>query len=72
MERTTWSDLTATQRRWIVVQAAVQLVLLAVAGRDLARRPAEEVRGGRKWPWALGLLVQPVGPVAYLAAGRRR
>ena len=27
---------------------------------------------GAWWLWALGLVVQPVGPIAYLTVGRRR
>lgn len=46
------------------------MVLTAAALVDLARGPAAEVRG-RKWLWALGCFVQPVGPVAYLILGRR-
>ena len=38
---------------------------------DLVRRPAEQVRG-RKAIWAVGLLVQPFGPIAYLGWGARR
>ncbi len=44
--------------------------MTAVALRDLARRPAEGVRGPKAL-WAVACFVQPVGPVAYLAVGRR-
>ena len=50
--------------------AAVELMLTTVALVDLARRPRDEVRGPKAL-WALGCFVQPVGPVAYLALGRR-
>jgi hypothetical protein len=66
-----WSDLTETQQRTIIALGAVELVLTTVALVDLARRPRELVRGP-KAVWALGCFVQPVGPVAYLAFGRRR
>ena len=65
-----WSDLTPTQRRVIIAGGAVEAVLTAVAVRDLARRPSSKVRG----PKALFLasfVVQPVGPLASLVAGRR-
>ena len=65
-----WSDLTSTQRKAIVVSAAVETVLTTVALVDLARRPAAQVRGPKAL-WALGCFVQPVGPVAYLVLGRR-
>lgn len=46
----------------------LQLVLLLVAGRDLIRR--EKTRGP-KWVWALVILmINIIGPVIYLVAGR--
>jgi hypothetical protein len=65
-----WSDLTPTQQRLICVAGAVELVLTTVALRDLAERPAEQVRGPKAL-WRLGAFVQPVGPIAYLTVGRR-
>ncbi|MCU0271302.1 MAG: PLD nuclease N-terminal domain-containing protein [Acidimicrobiales bacterium] len=66
-----WSELSSRQRVAIVVTGATEVALTTVALVDLARRPAAQVRGS-KWVWALGCFVQPVGPVAYLVAGRRR
>jgi hypothetical protein len=66
-----WADLTSAQQTGIVVLGTLEVVLTGRALLDLARRPAAEVRG-RKALWALGCLVQPLGPVAYLAFGRRR
>jgi hypothetical protein len=71
MATKTWSDLTETQQRTIIVLGVVELVVTTVALVDLARRPRELVRGPKAL-WALGSLVQPVGPLAYLALGRRR
>jgi hypothetical protein len=65
-----WRDLTRGQRAAVVAASAVEVVLTTVALADLARRPAEQVRGS-KAVWALGCFVQPVGPIAYLAFGRR-
>lgn len=70
MAKKTWSELTRPQQRAICVGGAVELVLTAAALRDLARRPADQVRGAKAL-WALGCVVQPVGPLAYLALGRR-
>ena len=70
MTKKKWSDLTATQRRAIVSLGAAEAVLTVAALRDLARRPATRVRGP-KAVWALALFVQPVGPIAYFATGRR-
>ena len=41
-----------------------------VALIDLARRPSRLVRGSKRG-WAMACFVQPVGPIAYLAFGRR-
>ena len=65
-----WSDLTPTQQKAIIAGGAVEVVLTTIALRDLARRPASEVRG-RKWQWVLAFVVQPVGPISYLLAGRK-
>jgi hypothetical protein len=66
-----WSDLTSTQQKAIIATAAVEVVLTTVALVDLARRPADQVRGPKPL-WCLGCFMQPVGPIAYLMAGRRR
>jgi hypothetical protein len=71
MAQKKWSDLTVTQRRAITVVGAVEAALTAAALRDLSRRPAGRVRGP-KAVWALAVFVQPVGPLAYFAAGRRQ
>lgn len=66
-----WDDLTGTQQKAVLVAAAVEVVLTTRALTDLARRPADQVRGPKPL-WALGCFVQPVGPIAYLMLGRRR
>ncbi len=49
----------------------LELILKAVALMDLARRSNAGVKGGRRWPWLLGILfVSTIGPVVYLAWGR--
>jgi hypothetical protein len=65
-----WSDLTSRQRTAILVAGGVEVVLTTVALLDLARRPRAEVRGSKAL-WAVGCVVQPVGPIAYLMVGRR-
>lgn len=64
-----WSDFTPGQQGAILVLAAVELGLTTAAVVDLVRRPAEQIHGP-KAAWALGVFVQPVGPVAYLLWGR--
>jgi hypothetical protein len=65
-----WSDLTSSHKRAVYVMGALEVVVTAVALRDLAKRPAKDVRGP-KAAWALMSFVQPVGPLAYFAIGRR-
>ena len=64
-----WSDLSPVARTAIVVGTVAELVVTAVALRDLVCRPSAEVRG-RKSLWGLGLFVQPVGSPLYLLVGR--
>ncbi|MFT4265370.1 MAG: PLD nuclease N-terminal domain-containing protein [Nocardioides sp.] len=70
MAKKSWSDLTPLQQGLVVTGGAVEFLVTTWALRDLSRRPAAEVRGP-KIAWALASIVQPVGPVAYLVAGRR-
>ncbi|MEO5709312.1 MAG: PLDc N-terminal domain-containing protein [Nocardioidaceae bacterium] len=65
-----WSDLSPTQRRLVVVTGVAELLLSSAALRDLGRRSPERVRGPKPL-WRVALLVQPVGPLAYFALGRR-
>ena len=70
MRRREWRRLPRWQRTATVVLAPVEVVLTTVAAIDLARRPRHLVRGP-KAAWWPAIFVQPVGPVAYLAWGRR-
>lgn len=65
-----WSELSTSRKVGTVVAGLAQVTLTAVAYRDLARRPAEEVNGP-KVAWGLAILVNWVGPITYLAKGRR-
>jgi len=65
-----WSDLSPAARIAIVLAGIVELILTTIALRDLTRRSGKDVRGG-KLPWLLAFLVQPFGPLAYFAVGRR-
>ena len=71
MARKRWSDLSDAEKTAILVMASVQISLAATAWVDLARRPAEQVRGP-KAAWAVGIAVNFVGPLAYFTLGRRR
>jgi len=52
---------------------ALQLALQVIALVQLVRTPAERVTiGGRKWVWALIILLgEIVGPIVWFFAGRR-
>ena len=65
-----WDELTPVGRATVAVLGAVQLALQAVTLWDLRRRSDQELRGSRRW-WAAASFVNFVGPVAYLAFGRR-
>lgn len=66
-----WSDLSDREKTAILVAASVQISLAATAWVDLARRPADLVRGPKP-AWALAIAVNFVGPIAYFTVGRRR
>ncbi len=69
-----WSELSEASRRLIILAATVEGLLKVTALVDLARRPAEQVRGS-KARWALAVvLVNSLGavPLTYLLYGRRR
>lgn len=53
----------------LLALGAVQLILQIIAGIDLAKRPV--VPGGRKWVWAIVIVLGGlVGALAYLAMRR--
>jgi Phospholipase_D-nuclease N-terminal len=66
-----WSDLSPRQQEAVVVGAIAELVVTTIALADLARRPAGQVRGP-KLTWLVSFVMQPIGPILYLLAGRRR
>ncbi|KRE95254.1 hypothetical protein ASG76_06195 [Nocardioides sp. Soil774] len=70
-KKKSWSDMTPTQQKVIVAAGIVEVALTTWCLRDLKQRPAELVRGP-KLLWVPAMSVQPVGPIAYLAWGRRR
>jgi hypothetical protein len=69
MARKQWSDLSGGQKAAVVGLATVQVGLAVTAWVDLARRPAERVRGPKP-AWALAIAVNFVGPISYFAFGR--
>lgn len=65
-----WKDMSTGQRAGAMVLGAVQVTLAISAWVDLARRPAEQVRGS-KGKWALIIAINYIGPIAYFVRGRR-
>ncbi len=70
IQKRSWSDLSPAQQTTVGLGAVVELVLTTIAAQDLVRRPAGQVRGPKAL-WAAALVVQPMGPIAYLVLGRR-
>jgi hypothetical protein len=70
MDKKRWEDLSGAQRAGIVALGAAEVVVTTIAVIDLVRRPRSEVRGP-KLLWFSLMPVQPLGPIAYLVAGRR-
>jgi hypothetical protein len=55
----------------LAILALAEVALDAVALVDLARRPREAVAFVNKWVWlAIILVINPIGAIVYLAAGR--
>ena len=71
MNRKSWSELSGWQQVAAAVLAPVEVALTTAAAIDLIRRPAGQIHGPKALWWPL-LLVQPVGPVAYLSWARHR
>jgi hypothetical protein len=69
---TSLTDLPVPAAVALTVVIAVQLGLQILALVRLSRAPAERVSlGGRKWLWAVIILVgELAGPIAYFVAGR--
>jgi hypothetical protein len=65
-----WSDLSPIQQAGVVTLGAAQVALAAAAWIDLARRPAQQVRGP-KAAWGVAIAVNFVGPISYFVLGRR-
>lgn len=74
MAKKRWRDLSPRTRRILLAGAAFDGALKTAALIDLARRPADEVRGSRvAWAAAI-LLINSAGvvPITYFVRGRRR
>ena len=62
-----------TTEMLVLFGVAVQFFLMGFAVSDLVQRPADKLKGGRKWPWALLVVfVNTLGPVIYLLTARKK
>jgi hypothetical protein len=59
------------QRAVVGALAAAELALKLAAARDIGRRPADQIRGG-KLLWRMSLAVNTIGPLSYFLWGRRK
>ncbi len=71
MTKKKWSELTSRQQTLVLVGASIELALTATSLIDLAKRPADQIRGPKP-VWFAGVFIQPIGPIAYLTIGIRR
>ncbi len=71
MAKKTWGELSSLQKTLVITVGTAEVIVTTYAAVDLLRRPHGQVRGS-KVLWAAALLIQPVGPLSYLAVGRVR
>ena len=71
MTKTAWKDLSARQRKGLLLGAVVQAALLVAALADIHRRPQQEIRGDKRL-WTAAAFVNFVGPISYFMFGRKR
>jgi hypothetical protein len=71
MNRKSWRDLPRWQQVTTAVLAPIEVALTVAAVVDLARRPGRQIHGPKALWWP-AILIQPVGPVAYLIWARHR
>ena len=64
-----WDDLSATQRRTIVLVGVATTLWQALMLWDLWRRPAAQIRGSKR-TWVAASFVRPFGQIAYYLWGR--
>jgi hypothetical protein len=66
-----WAQLSERQRTLLVGAAAAELTLKIAALVDIARRPADEIRGP-KLLWRAAMAINLLGPLSYFLLGRKR
>jgi hypothetical protein len=68
--RKRWQELSLPAKISVVVMIFVQISLLVAALMDIARRPAQQIRGP-KWAWGMASFINYFGPISYFLFGRR-
>jgi hypothetical protein len=63
--------MTSSKKQLISVVVAIEVVLAALAWRDMARLPTTRVRGSKAF-WRVFVTINPGNAVAYWLLGRRR
>lgn len=66
-----WREMSRSAQAAVMVAAGAELALTAAAVIDLVRRDRGPTRGPAALWWP-ALIIQPVGPIVYLAFGSRR
>lgn len=70
-QKKAWNELSPMAKVGTITAAVVQLSLLIAAQKDISRRPAEQIRGGKAL-WRMATLVNFVGPGSYFTFGIKR
>lgn len=66
-----WKSFSPAGKATVVAAVVAELAAKAGVWADLAKRPADKVRGP-KWLWAVLSLVNGFGPGAYFMLGRKK
>jgi len=68
-----WRELSTGAQVGLLTLGVVQVGLQATALAKLVRMDAADVRGGRKWPWGLGIaLGELIGAPTFLVLHKDR
>ncbi len=65
-----WSEMSPQQQAFAILGVVLQLTLLVLAQRDIRTRPAEQIRGDKRF-WTAVSLINFVGPISYFLFGRK-
>jgi hypothetical protein len=65
-----WSELTASEKRIVIISSLLQMSLLVAALNDILRRPPSQING-KKWVWLLVSFINFFGPISYFLFGRK-